>query len=128
MIRYAVFLVAIVAAILLFSQVTEPSFEKDIQPIINKNCTKCHNDKTHKANLDLRAEVAYKNLINIPSNEIPSMMRITPDKPENSYLYMKIEHKAEKGSGMPKGWFFAGWLSDSDRLLIKNWIEQGAKP
>ncbi|MCA9129694.1 MAG: hypothetical protein KDB22_21560 [Planctomycetales bacterium] len=36
-----------------FARAAEIDFGRDIQPILNKNCTACHNDKKHEAGLNL---------------------------------------------------------------------------
>ena len=106
----------------------EVSFKRDVQPIFDHHCADCHGAKKQKARLNLSPETAYQELVNMSSAEIPSILRVKPGDPADSYLWQKLEHTAKKGSGMPKGWFWAKNLDQRDMDTIKAWIEQGAKP
>jgi hypothetical protein len=116
------------AAVGLLAQSPGVSFSRDVQPILDHECAKCHDAKKHKGRLDLGPEVAYKNLVNVPSAEEKTIPRVTPGDPAGSYLWLKLEHKAAKGSGMPKGLFWSRHLSEKDMGVIKAWIEGGARP
>ncbi|MBI4529901.1 MAG: hypothetical protein HY709_00110 [Candidatus Latescibacteria bacterium] len=76
--------------------------------------------------MSLEEGKSYSNIVNKPSREAPSVMRVKPSDPDNSYLYRKIrgEQRSVGGSGerMPLG----GSLSSSQIETIKNWITQGA--
>lgn len=100
---------------------------RDVQPILNKECSECHGAKSHKGKLDVSEGSAFKNLVNVPSDEVPTMMRVKPGEPEQSYLWLKVDHRAKEGSGMPKGVFYSKKLPQDQLDLIKNWIAQGAK-
>ena len=115
------------AAIALVAVPPELSFKKDVQPILNKECAECHSAQKHKGKLDLSEGAAYKNLVSAPADEAPAMMRVKPGDPEQSYLWLKIEHRTKEGSGMPKGMFGAKSLPQEQKDLIKGWIEQGAR-
>lgn len=105
-----------------------PSFTTDVQPIFNRECTKCHGTKEKKSKLDLSASESYKALVGVPSREVPAMSRVKPGDPEQSYLWLKLDHRAAEGSGMPKGFFFAKSLSQKDLETIRTWIAAGALP
>jgi len=87
----------------------------------------CHNAEKHKGKLDVSEANAYKNLVNTPSDELPAMMRVKPGDPEQSYLWLKLQHTAKEGAGMPKGMFSSKKLPQDQLDVIKNWIAQGAK-
>lgn len=116
------------AAVGLLAQSPGVSFSRDVQPILDRDCAKCHDAKEHKGRLDLGPEVAYKNLVDVPSAEVGAIPRVKPGDPEGSYLWLKLEHKTAKGSGMPKGLFWSRHLSEQDMGIIKAWIEGGARP
>lgn len=103
-----------------------PSFDSRIQPILDRDCVECHGTKRAKARLDLSAGRARSNLVGIPSSERPEILRVSPGDPEKSYLWLKLDHSATEGSGMPKGLFFSKKLSQDDLDLIRLWIEAGA--
>jgi len=103
----------------------DPSFSRDIQPIFNLHCglAGCHGAEPGAAGLNLSAGRAYVNLVNIPSVEVPALLRVAPGDPENSYLVIKIEGRQTVGERMPVG----GILSDQAIQLIRNWVAKGAK-
>lgn len=89
-------------------------------------CTQCHNATLLRGGLDLSAGVSYASLVNVSSREKPGLMRVTPGDPENSYLIHKLEGRSGiVGRQMP----FSGppFLTNGQILVIKRWIEQGAK-
>lgn len=99
-----------------------------VQPIFDKECVKCHGPEKQKAKLDLSPGLAYKSLVNTPSKEDPTLMRVRPGDPDQSYLWLKLEHKTSEGDGMPKGFFGSRRLSQKDLDAIKAWIASGANP
>ena len=78
---------------------------------------------------NLTAGHTFSNIVNVPSIEQPSLLRIKPNDPTNSYLLQKIEGAPGiTGSRMPFG---CGSTSDPclDQAtidLVKTWISQGA--
>jgi mono/diheme cytochrome c family protein len=110
-----------------WAQSEKVSFAKTIQPIFVDACADCHGPKKAKAKLDLTGEGAYAALVGAASNEWPTMDRVKPGDPEASYLWLKLDHRAPKGDGMPKGIFFSKRLPDDQLALIKRWIEEGAE-
>lgn len=105
----------------------EVSFKKDVQPILEKNCTECHGVKKQKAGLDLSAAKAYASIVKVPSKQFASMVLVKPGEPDQSYLWQKVSHTNKEGSGMPKTFFGSKKLSDNDLNVIKAWIQGGAK-
>ena len=90
-------------------------------------CTQCHNAVGSRFNgVDLTSAVAYNNLVNVASREKPGLLRVAPGDPDNSYLIHKVEGRPGiVGLRMP----FSGppFLTDGQILVIKRWIEMGAK-
>ena len=119
---------AVNATLALVAVPPEPSFSKDVQPIFDKGCVDCHGAKKAKAKLDLSAGTALKNLVNVPSEQVPATLRVKPGDPEGSYLWLKLDHRAKEGAGMPKGFFGASKLPQEELDLIKAWIASGANP
>jgi uncharacterized protein (TIGR03118 family) len=78
---------------------------------------------------NLTAGHTFSNIVNVPSIEQPSLLRIKPGDPTNSYLLQKIEGAPGiSGSRMPLG---CGTTSDPclDQAtidLVQTWISQGA--
>jgi mono/diheme cytochrome c family protein len=88
-----------------------PSFTKDIRPLFQVKCVRCHGEKMRKADLDLRTLAAA-----LKGGE--SGPAVVPGKPDSSPLYEKVHSGA-----MPPG--------KKDRLgaaeidMIRRWIALG---
>ncbi len=105
-----------------------PTLAKDVQPIFDGNCIKCHGPKEQRAHLDLSAGKSFAMIVGVPSVQVDTLVRVKPGDPENSYLMQKIRHTAAQGRGMPRGFFGSSWLSDREIETIRAWIANGAKP
>ena len=110
------------------AQGVAPGYVEGVQPIFDRECVKCHGPKEKKGKLDLSAPDSYKALVNVPSREAPATLRVKPGDPEQSYLWLKLEHRTEEGSGMPKGYFSAKRLTQKDLDTVRAWIAAGAQP
>ena len=104
------------------------TYDVDIAPIIATNCTDygCHYIEG-SANA-LTDDVAYSNLLTEPSDDIPSMARVAPGSPEDSYLWHKINDThltLDGGDGLSMPLNYP--LMDAASLsIIEDWILQGA--
>lgn len=83
----------------------------------------CHGTIAPQQNLVLAPAVAYGNIVNVPSTESPSLDRIKPNEPDNSYLYAKITGAGITGGRMPLG---GPYLTDAQISLVRDWIRRGA--
>lgn len=83
----------------------------------------CHNPIGRQSELLLTAGRSYAQIVNVRSVEMPSLSRIAPNDPANSYLYRKIAGAGITGDRMPQG---LPPLSDAQIALIRNWIRRGA--
>ncbi len=93
------------------------SFEKKIQPILNKNCTKCHNADRAQKGLNL---ASYDGLM----KGTRDAKVIKAGKSAESILYKSIKG-LPGGSKMPPG--KGKSLADADIKAIAEWIDQGAE-
>lgn len=100
-------------------------YATQIQPIFTANCVSCHSGGTAPQGLKLDAQNSFANLVNVNSSEVPSLKRVKPSDPDNSYLVQKIEGTAAVGARMPRG---LPPLSDAKISLIRLWITAGALP
>jgi mono/diheme cytochrome c family protein len=119
--------VVAITALVAVAAPPEVSYSKDVQPIFDKACVECHGAKKAKAKLNLDAAVALKSLVDVPSEQVPGTVRVKPGDPEQSYLWLKLDHRSKEGDGMPKGMFGAKKLPQAELDLIKAWIAGGAK-
>lgn len=91
-------------------------------------CTQCHTNqgRTPAANLNLLPDVAYAQLVNVPSIQKPGAIRVIPGDAENSYLVHKLDGAPGiVGTRMPRT---AGpFLTEGQMLIIRRWINQGAQ-
>ncbi|HTM52057.1 MAG TPA: PSD1 and planctomycete cytochrome C domain-containing protein [Bryobacteraceae bacterium] len=90
------------------------SFQKDIQPVLESSCLKCHGSAIQLSKLDLRTrETALKGGEKGPA--------IVPGKAEESKLYRLVAGLEKPAMPMD------GKLSADQIAAIKEWINQGAK-
>jgi len=90
-------------------------------------CTQCHNAVGRLFNgLDLSPQVSYANLVGVASRGKVGAIRVVPGAPENSYLIHKLEGRPGiVGVRMPQ--IGPPYLTDGQILVIKRWIELGAR-
>jgi hypothetical protein len=86
-------------------------------------CSVCHAGATAPQGLMLDAAHSYNLLVNIPSTEVPSILRVKPGDPTNSYIIQKLEGHAAVGGQMPLG---ETPLPASTITFIAQWITDGA--
>ncbi len=84
----------------------------------------CHGGSSPAQGMNLSAGAAYGNIVNVPSNERPTLDRIEPNSPAASYLFLKVTGDPSiAGSRMPLG---GPPLSATLIDLLRDWIERGA--
>lgn len=105
--------------------VTAVNYVAQIQPIFDGRCIGCHNASLAPQSLILDADNSYSLLVNVASKEVPSLKRVKPGDPDNSYLVQKIEGTAAVGERMPLN---RDPLTDAQIALIRRWISEGANP
>lgn len=95
------------------------------QTIFGAICARCHTGATAPRGLRLDSEEnSYAFLVNHASDEVPSLMRVNPGKPDQSYIVKKIEGASDiVGGQMPLG---GPYLSQEQIKLIRDWIANGA--
>ena len=92
-------------------------------------CINCHapiGGRAALAGLNLTSGNSYAALVGVSSVEQPGVLRVAPGDPENSYLIHKLEGRPGiVGVRMPRG--TGPFLTDGQILVIKRWIELGAR-
>ena len=83
----------------------------------------CHDTLGQQSGQVLAPGLSYTQTVNRPSVEMPSLMRVLPGDPANSYLYRKITGAGITGDRMPQGGPF---LTDAQIKLVRDWIRRGA--
>ena len=90
-------------------------------------CVNCHSavGRVPSAGLDLTTGNSYSRLVGVASVEKPTLMRVTPGDPDNSYIVHKLEGRSDiVGGRMPRG--TGPFLTDGQMLVIRRWIAEGA--
>ena len=103
-----------VTAIDLAAQPAPVDYNKQIQPILDKNCVECHIGKTAPAQLQLDSAA------NVAKGSASGGV-IVPGNSKDSLLIQRISNTT--GNQMPPG----GSLSKDDIKTIVEWVDQGAK-
>jgi hypothetical protein len=101
------------------------TFTRVQNEIFTPTCARigCHDLIGQQSQQVLIAGRAYASIVNVPSVENPSLMRIAPGDVANSYLYRKITGAGITGDRMPQS---LPPLSDSQISLVRDWIRRGA--
>lgn len=90
----------------------EKLFEKDILPLFQAKCLRCHGGASQKAGLDLRSKAGM-----LKGGETGPVL--APGSAERSSLWVKIA--ADK---MPPG---KDKLTEAEKVLVRAWIDSGAR-
>jgi hypothetical protein len=89
-------------------------------------CTRCHSGAGAPEGLQLDAAHSYALLVGVPSAEVPSVLRVKPGDPTDSYLIQKLQNSSGiVGAQMPFG---GPYLPQSTIDVIQQWISAGAPP
>jgi hypothetical protein len=92
-------------------------------------CSVCHIGGGAPEGLRLDAADSFNLLVGVPSTEVPSLLRVKPGDPDNSYIIQKLENHAAVGAQMPFGCpTTQPCLTTSTIAFIRQWITDGAQP
>jgi hypothetical protein len=92
-------------------------------------CSVCHIGGSAPEGLRLDAADSFNLLVGVPSTEVPSLLRVKPGDPDNSYIIQKLEGHAAVGAQMPDGCPTSQpCLTTSTIAFIRQWITNGAPP
>ena len=95
------------------------------QAIFNTTCTGCHPGNSGAGNMGLGNGFSYNALVEVPSDGLPSMLRVAPGDPLQSMLFLKINCDDPPGLGirMPLN---GNNLSTTQQAFFYDWIRAGA--
>jgi hypothetical protein len=92
-------------------------------------CSVCHIGGAAPEGMRLDAADSFNMLVGVPSTEVPSLMRVKPGDPDNSYIIQKLEGHQAVGSQMPFGCpTTQPCLTASTIAFVRQWITDGAQP
>lgn len=101
---------------------------EDVHQIVDKNCSLsgCHQGNSPPKGLNLEKDVFLDSVLNIPSQEVPSLKLVDTKNPEKSYLLMKIKgSRGIKGARMPA---YSPPLSSKEIQTVQEWINSLKRP
>ena len=96
--------------------------QKQVAALFQTNCaiSGCHQGQHPKKKLNLEADKFLVDLVDVPSLQVDSLKRVDTNKPENSYLLMKVKDaKGIVGERMPDE---APALKPEEIAVIEQWI------
>ena len=88
-------------------------------------CSECHGPAFASAGLRLDEAVSFSAIVGVASTEVPTLSRIEPGDPDNSYLIQKIEGTQAIGAQMPLG---GPPLPPETMAFFREWVSNGALP
>jgi len=92
-------------------------------------CSVCHAGGSAPEGLLLDAANSYNLLVGVPSTEVPSLLRVKPGDPDDSYIIQKLQGHAAVGAQMPDGCPATQPCLTADTIaFIVQWITNGAPP
>jgi hypothetical protein len=98
-------------------------FQQVQSQVLTPNCNGCHVGANAPAGLRLDAANSFAMLVNVASTQVPTLLRVKPGDPDNSYLVQKIDGRATVGGRMPLG---RAALPQASIDLVRSWIAAGA--
>jgi len=109
--------------------VDTPSFTANVLPIFEQRCSQggCHSLATRQAALALTPNVAYDALVGVPSALRPSLLRVNPSQPGQSWLVAMIGADDAARQGFSRMPLATHPLTENQIATIVRWIEQGAR-
>jgi hypothetical protein len=102
----------------------QPTFDSIQRNVLTAVCTSCHSGAGAPLSLRLDEGAAYALLVNVPSVEAPTILRVQPGDPDASYLVQKLEGTAQVGARMPLD---QPPLPAETIAVIRQWIADGAQ-
>jgi hypothetical protein len=107
----------------------QPTLQSIQENVFTPICSACHTGPTGPnlpAGMDLSSATAsLASLVQVPSIELPSTVRVERGDADSSYLVQKLEGTASVGDRMPRGGPF---LDQATVDAIRSWIDNGANP
>ncbi|MCK9426375.1 MAG: hypothetical protein M0Q21_10085 [Ignavibacteriaceae bacterium] len=93
--------------------------------VFNVSCalSGCHSGTDAAAGMDLSADKAFNNLVNVSSTSNTNFVRVQPGNSANSFIIKRLRNTGESSGIMPP----SGKLSENAIQLVENWINNGAK-
>ncbi len=109
--------------------IAQPSFRSDIAPILDVTCASsgaCHGGAAPARGLDLSAGAAYGDLVDVPSQYAPQLMRVRPGLPDSSFALLVLSDDPAVRLGYYRMPLTRYPMPAPVVQTIRNWIANGA--
>jgi hypothetical protein len=108
--------------------VDNPSFSRDVIPILEKRCSigGCHSPATAQGGLVLTPDRAYDDLVGVPARLASGINRVTPGAPDDSFLVRVLSSDPEVRLGFVRMPLASAPLTPNQIATIANWVREGA--
>ena len=107
----------------------EPTLRSIEDSLFKTTCwsSRCHDNTWYAGKLNLGRDRSYSNMVNVPSLQDSTILRVYPGKPDSSYLIWKLEgHPDMKGRLMPVCASEELCLDSRVIEVVREWIKAGA--
>lgn len=105
-------------------------FSRIVSTILVPSCAdaSCHGGNPPPfAPMSLEAATAWSSLVNKPASQVPTMLRVAPGEPDESYLMKKLLGTARSVGGVDSTMPLFRPPLDAEKLdAIRRWIARGA--
>lgn len=104
------------------------TFSEISQQIVGPRCatSACHAGETPSFWPRLDPEVAYAQIVDVPSQQVPTMPLVAPFDPANSYLLLRLRGTGADAGGLAGTMPPNDPLDDASIASIEAWIANGA--
>jgi hypothetical protein len=101
-----------------------PELQSIQEHVFTPICAQCHAGSSAPLGFRLDDGFAFDMLVGVASIEVPTLQRVSPGNPDQSYLIQKLEGHAAVGGQMPLG---QSPLPQATIDVIREWIANGAE-
>jgi hypothetical protein len=105
------------------------SFQQVLTEVLVPTCAQsfCHKlNPPPAAPMTLEESTAYSQLVNVPASQEPTLMRVKPGDPANSYLVIKLRAMSSNTWGTTQMPLNKPALEEEQVRVIESWIARGA--
>jgi hypothetical protein len=108
--------------------IDDPSFSRDVIPILEKRCSigGCHSPGTAQGGLVLTPDRAYDDIVGVPARLATGINRVTAGDADNSFLIRVLSSDPEVRLGFVRMPLASAPLTPNQIATIAKWVREGA--
>lgn len=99
--------------------------EQVVNGVFVPSCSPCHTDRV-SGELSLRSRPGLSAALAAQSFQLPTMSRVSPGLPDESYLWRKVLGSHDEVGGTGNQMPLSGSLTSAQLQLLEQWIVDGA--